>query len=131
MKDFQEDAAKLAGHGYTIASQVQSPGGRTVAASVFIVLGVFFLVVGLFALPFLLVAGVLLVIGLVSGKSADELAVVWRLEPPAAAASAQAPPSLGPTNTYEAIDALAALRDKGAITPEEYEAKKAELLGRL
>ena len=30
-----------------------------------------------------------------------------------------------------ALGNLADLRDRGAITPEEYEAKKADLLGRL
>ena len=29
------------------------------------------------------------------------------------------------------LGSLAALRDSGAITPEEYEAKKTELLGRI
>ena len=29
------------------------------------------------------------------------------------------------------LSSLADLRDRGAITPEEYEAKKADLLGRL
>lgn len=77
MKDFQEDATRLAGYGYTIASQVQTPGGRTAAASLFIVLGVLFLVAGLVVLPSLLVGAVCLVIGLVSGKGASELAVVW------------------------------------------------------
>jgi hypothetical protein len=31
----------------------------------------------------------------------------------------------------EQIEQLARLRDAGHITPEEYEAKKAELLGRM
>ena len=58
--------------------------------------------------------------------------VVWRLVTPAATAPAQAltASSPSPTNPYEAIDALAALRDKGAITPK-FEAKKADLLSRL
>ncbi|HLE88503.1 MAG TPA: SHOCT domain-containing protein [Candidatus Limnocylindria bacterium] len=29
------------------------------------------------------------------------------------------------------LESLAALRDKGLITPEEYEAKKRDLLGRM
>lgn len=76
-KDFQEDATRLAGYGYTIASQVQIQGGRTAAASLFIVLGVVFLGVGLLFLPSLLIGAVCLVIGLVSGKGPSELAVVW------------------------------------------------------
>ncbi|MGI8703609.1 MAG: SHOCT domain-containing protein [Candidatus Limnocylindrales bacterium] len=31
----------------------------------------------------------------------------------------------------QTLSRLADLRDRGAITPEEYQAKKAELLGRL
>ena len=31
----------------------------------------------------------------------------------------------------DTLSRLADLRDRGAISPEEYEAKKAELLGRL
>lgn len=45
-----------------------------------------------------------------------------------AQAAAQAPT---PQNIPEQIAALAALRDQGHITPEEFEAKKAELLGRM
>jgi len=44
---------------------------------------------------------------------------------PSAAPAAPAP------NIPEQIAALAALRDQGHITPEEFEAKKAELLGRM
>ena len=62
---------------------------------------------------------------------------------PSAAGASVATPSAGPTPapaSPEADDAetitrtlaqLSDLRDRGAITPEEYEAKKAELLGRL
>jgi hypothetical protein len=77
MKDFHEDSTRLAGYGYTIASQVETQGGRTAAATLFIVLGVVFLVAGLVFLPSLLAAVVCLVIGLASGKAPAELAVVW------------------------------------------------------
>jgi uncharacterized membrane protein YdbT with pleckstrin-like domain len=46
---------------------------------------------------------------------------------PAAAAA----PRMGSDDVTETLGKLADLRDKGAITPAEYEAKKAELLGRL
>jgi membrane protein YdbS with pleckstrin-like domain len=55
-------------------------------------------------------------------------------------AAAAAPPSPGParmsdddaaTAVTQTLSRLADLRDRGAITPEEYEAKKTELLGRL
>jgi hypothetical protein len=48
--------------------------------------------------------------------------------PAPAAPAAQAPSGDDPTAT---LAKLADLRDKGAITPAEYEAKKAELLGRM
>ena len=48
---------------------------------------------------------------------------------PAAAAAAAPPPDAD--DITDTLASLADLRDRGAITPEEYEAKKAELLGRL
>jgi putative oligomerization/nucleic acid binding protein len=133
MQQFQLDAARHASDGYVIASQVQTPGGRTCAASGFVVVGVLFLLLGLLFPPLWAFALVCLVIGLVSGRSPSELAVVWRHDAPAAPAPAQAPvvSSPAPSNPLEAMDALAAMRDRGMITAEEYEAKKAELLGRM
>ena len=40
-------------------------------------------------------------------------------------------PSMSPDQVTATLASLADLRDRGAISPEEYEAKKAELLGRL
>ena len=58
--------------------------------------------------------------------------------PPSAPAALDAPPPPPPAPPADAslevtqtLARLADLRDRGAITPEEYEAKKAELLGRL
>ena len=58
--------------------------------------------------------------------------------PPPAAAAPTAPPAVpaGPAamtsaEAATAIASLADLRDRGAITPEEFEAKKAELLARM
>ena len=52
-----------------------------------------------------------------------------------AAAVSASPPPAGPATDPQQVTAtlgrLADLRDRGAITPEEYEAKKAELLARL
>jgi hypothetical protein len=42
-----------------------------------------------------------------------------------------APPVDASLEVTQTLARLADLRDRGAITPEEYEAKKAELLGRL
>ena len=50
----------------------------------------------------------------------------------AAAAVAPAPaPRADPDEVTRTLASLADLRDRGAISPEEYERKKAELLGRL
>ncbi len=53
--------------------------------------------------------------------------------PGAAAAPAARPatPQSGQSDTMATLSSLAALRDSGAITPDEYESKKTELLGRL
>jgi hypothetical protein len=54
--------------------------------------------------------------------------------PPAAQgapAVAQAAPALRSDDPTVTLAKLADLRDKGAITPADYEAKKAELLGRM
>jgi uncharacterized membrane protein YdbT with pleckstrin-like domain len=57
--------------------------------------------------------------------------------PPLRAAAAEPAPTPAVTPAMSAdqvtatLDRLADLRDRGAVTPEEYEAKKAELLGRL
>ena len=52
--------------------------------------------------------------------------------PPAPApAPVAAPPKTNPDEVTRTLASLADLRDRGAITPEEYEAKKADLLSRL
>jgi hypothetical protein len=51
---------------------------------------------------------------------------------PAAPAAVAAVPAAGDADEVtDTLSRLADLRDRGAISPEEYEAKKAELLGRL
>jgi len=50
---------------------------------------------------------------------------------PAAAAAAAAQPSMSADQVTRTLANLADLRDRGAISAEEYEAKKADLLGRL
>jgi hypothetical protein len=49
----------------------------------------------------------------------------------AAPAPAPAAPAADPDEVTRTLNSLADLRDRGAISPEEYESKKAELLGRL
>ena len=52
--------------------------------------------------------------------------------PPAAAPAAPAEPAaMSADQVEQAIDKLAGMRDRGLITPEEFEAKKMELLNRL
>ena len=53
--------------------------------------------------------------------------------PPMAAPAAAAPerPAMSADELTRALGSLADLRDRGAISPEEYEAKKNDLLGRL
>jgi Bacterial PH domain/Short C-terminal domain len=57
-----------------------------------------------------------------------------RASAPVEPAPAPAAPPAAPMSADQVtatLDRLADLRDRGAVTPEEYEAKKAELLGRL
>ena len=51
--------------------------------------------------------------------------------PTPASAPATTPPKTNPDEVTRTLASLADLRDRGAITPEEYEAKKADLLSRL
>jgi lysophospholipase L1-like esterase len=50
---------------------------------------------------------------------------------PAPAPVAPAPPPVDPDEVAKTIASLASLRDSGAITPEEFDAKKQELLDRI
>jgi hypothetical protein len=50
---------------------------------------------------------------------------------PMAPAAPAGPPEMSSTDAAAAIASLADLRDRGAITPEEFEAKKADLLARM
>jgi uncharacterized membrane protein YdbT with pleckstrin-like domain len=61
-----------------------------------------------------------------AGWQGEAMAAQARSAAPAPAAPPAAPPDI-----TEQIAKLAALRDSGAITPEEFEAKKAELLDRM
>ena len=48
-----------------------------------------------------------------------------------ASALSASPAKLSPDELTRTLASLADLRDRGAISPEEYEAKKQDLLGRL
>jgi hypothetical protein len=62
-----------------------------------------------------------------------ELSGARPLPSPAIRAAATTPPgsAMSADDVTRTLASLADLRDRGAISPEEYEAKKAELLGRL
>jgi PH (Pleckstrin Homology) domain-containing protein/putative oligomerization/nucleic acid binding protein len=68
------------------------------------------------------------------GSSGPPTEPVTGITSPAAAAAAATAPAAGhadPEEVTRTLASLADLRDRGAISPEEYDAKKAELLGRL
>jgi PH (Pleckstrin Homology) domain-containing protein/putative oligomerization/nucleic acid binding protein len=68
------------------------------------------------------------------GPSGPPTEPVGAPSPALATATAPAAPSAPPADPDEVtrtLNSLADLRDRGAISPEEYESKKAELLGRL
>jgi hypothetical protein len=64
-----------------------------------------------------------------AGADAAPAAAAATVASPTPAAAAR--PAMSADDITKAVGDLADLRDRGAITPEEYEAKKAELLGRL
>lgn len=120
--------------GYVISGQSWAPGGRTPAASFFILLGVVCLVGGLLFFPLWAVAVVCLVIGLVSGKGRGELTVTWTVAapvqpPPVPPTSAFAPPIAA--DPGEQLRSLQRLHDDGLISQAEFDAKKAEVLARM
>jgi hypothetical protein len=51
--------------------------------------------------------------------------------PPSPAAAPASAPKVNPDEVTRTLANLADLRDRGAISAEEYEAKKTDLLGRL
>lgn len=117
-EDFQRDAQKLARDGYYPTSQLYTPGSWGCGA---------FLVALLLAIVLI---GILIFIYLLIVKPDGTLVVTYeyRRDPDAARLVAEAPE---PVDPMSALTSLADMRDKGLVTPEEYEAKKAELLERL
>ena len=113
--------------GYELSGQSWGSGGRSCAAQGFVVVGVVCLVAGLLFPPLWVLAVISLVIGLVSGRE-GELTVTWtpvRIEAPA-------PQSVAPAPDHAAgLASLKSMLDAGHISAEEYEAKKAEILGRM
>jgi uncharacterized membrane protein YdbT with pleckstrin-like domain len=66
-------------------------------------------------------------------RAGSDRVAVYSDEPaaPAPQAESAAPPPSAPEDLGTTLERLAGLRDKGLITPEEYEAKKRELLERM
>lgn len=125
----QADAAWAGQEGYRPVSQSWAEGGRTPAASLFVGLGVLCLVGGLFFIPLFLFALIFLVIGVASGKGDGQLTVTYqRPDHPDPVVAAATPPV---ADHLGALESLTAMRDRGLITVEQYEAKKAELLNRI
>jgi hypothetical protein len=61
---------------------------------------------------------------------ADKMGVRGDFEQPGEEAAPAAAPAAPPAQDYTAeLEKLAGLRDKGVITPEDFEAKKNQLLG--
>jgi hypothetical protein len=65
------------------------------------------------------------------GRSTPSVAAPPAAAAPASPSPAAAPPSMSADEVTRTLANLADLRDRGAISAEEYEAKKADLLGRL
>jgi uncharacterized membrane protein YdbT with pleckstrin-like domain len=63
--------------------------------------------------------------------AADGVPAVATAPPVAEAAPSPATPATAPPDDAQTLTRLAELREAGAITPEEYEAKKAEILARM
>jgi hypothetical protein len=78
--------------------------------------------------PPMSVTGDLMTSSAEAGGANGVTATVDPTPPPAPVAAGK---SMSPADVTATLASLADLRDRGAITPEEYEAKKADLLGRL
>jgi len=115
---FQQDAAELTTQGYYPMSQTYTPG--TWGCGAFLIA---------LALAIVLI-GILIFIYMLLVKPDGTLVVIYEYRPSEAS---PAPPDRTEEReeTMRAIDGLADLRDRGAITPDEFEAKKRDLLARL
>lgn len=114
--DFQQDAAVLEAQGYYPVSQIYSPGSYGCGAFL------------LALILFVILIGILIFIYMLIVKPAGTLVVAYEYRPPTVAPTAPAPAAADPA---AALASLVAMRDQGLITPEEYEAKKADLLARI
>ncbi len=116
---FQRDAANMAKNGWHPTSQTYAPGSWSCAA---------FLVALILCL---VLVGILIFIYMLIVKPDGELVVTYEYRPPAAApVTQQATVQLAPDPASD-LARLTDLRDRGLITPEEYAAKRADIVARL
>lgn len=109
------DVEWLAGQGYVVSAQSWAPGAYGCGA---------FLVA---LLLFIILVGILVFIYMIFVKPDGTLTVTYTLrDQPVATAAVTGPP-----DAMASLEALGKLRDTGVLTPEEFEAKKAEILGRV
>lgn len=112
---FEEDARRLAAEGYRPVNQSYVAGSWGCGAFL------------LALIAFVVLIGILIFIYMLLVKPDGTLTVTYQRE----AAPAPAPESAPQDVIAEQILQLGRLCDAGVLTPEEFEAKKAELLGRM
>jgi hypothetical protein len=63
-------------------------------------------------------------------KTAESI-IFHAIRPPVQVVQQVAPPAAHPADAEEALTKLKQMLDKGLITPEEYEVKRKEIIGRM
>lgn len=116
---FQRDAAALAAKGYVPTNQTYTPGVWSG--------GQFLLALILFVV----LIGILIFIYMLIVKPAGTLVVTYEYRSESRVSSSDNPPRKPLADPSSALASLARMRDAGHITPEEYDAKKAEIIGRM
>jgi hypothetical protein len=117
---FEEDARRLAPEGYRPVNQSYVAGSWGCGAFL-IALVLFFILVGILIFIYMLLV-----------KPDGTLTVTYQREAAASSTPAVAPVAPRASDVIsDQILQLSRLRDAGVLTTEEFEAKKAELLGRM
>ena len=132
--EFQPDAARLAIHGFQPTSQSWAAGqwgGDAFAISIVVMV-----ILLLFSIPLFVLAGIVILLFLVTAKPAGTLTVIYAREfaiPGLTAAgdtnSAGQLPSSAP-RLADHLRELKAARDSGDLTDGEYAKKRAEVISR-
>ena len=115
---FQHDAANMAKSGWYPTSQAYAPGSWGCG---------YFLIALLLCL---VLVGILIFIYMLIVKPDGELVVTYEYRPPIAA-PVDGVPVAPPIDPASDLTRLIDLRDRGLIAPEEYAAKRAEIVARL